>query len=247
MRLERAIQEKTSELLVKISAKERYEVRGKLRVDEKAKEMVEVELYDLMRERESGKLLNHGDHATIVQICAWVQLLAAALYGYTEDHEDILDYLMAACAFGFLLEQLWTFHFWPAASKGGSGCLDYFRRRWDFMTATSTTPQPDQLLSRKISIVLVLGSVVGAVFLLAGGMHTPLARFLCSLTVLLTITRNEKMSKMIHTFKLAISACLPVVASLISVMLLYAFSSSDLYGDKPVDDDGKQHSHRCTR
>ena len=43
---------------------------------------------------------------------------------------------------------------------------------------------------------------------------------------------------MIHTFKIAVSACMPIVFSLLVLMVVWAMASTNIFGAKPLDDDG---------
>ena len=84
--------------------------------------------------------------------------------------------------------------------------------------------------------MLVAASLVGAISLAVQPSH--ITRVVASCSMLLTITRNQAIARMLQTFTVAVSACFSLVASLAVVLLLSALASRDVFGSGPTDDEG---------
>ena len=106
-----------------------------------------------------------------------------------------------------------------------------------FVAAT----HPAQCLARRMSLIVVIAALFGAVLLLIDTDHTVMngncQRALASSSMFLIITTGSRFSRMILSLGHSIATCAPIAFFVFDIVLLFAIASKDLFGDKVMDGD----------
>ena len=222
MRIKLEIDDKAEELVGDVSSQREEAINDLVNLED---DMIQHKIHITENEkRPIAGVLRGSDCNTIVQLLAWLHLAVAATYGFEREQQELLDIALASFPVIFAIEILIQL------------------RHHSFQTYLVDGEQPQQMISRRVSVGLVVTALVGTVFLTIDQSRVvtsvSFARTLCAVTVFLTITRNDDSSTMLHTFCLAVAACFPVILSLLVFMIIYAMASTDIFGDGPLDDDG---------